>query len=287
MSTESASATAPIVFADHGKIVTTSIAVAEYFGKQHKDVLRAIEKLKSECPEEFTERNFAPSEYTDPTGRKLPCYELSRDGFTMLAMGFTGQKALQWKLKYLEAFNRLEAELTQKALPTDLITPAQQRALQELVKQRAHQTGTILAYIWSRFNNHYKLGSYKQLPAARFDEARAYLEAMPLKAEPKPSLTHTEAPEALPAELQAAIDRRAHACSYVAYQRYRKIMSERARAGRLPLEEIETFEPDTDILLLQLLSEHFGGIWRATRAAVKELEDLEQEFGCQLIWWKK
>ncbi|HCE6649457.1 TPA: Rha family transcriptional regulator [Pseudomonas aeruginosa] len=92
-----------------GRPTTTSVVVAQVFGKQHKDVLRAIRGL--DCPAEFTERNFALSEFTDPTGRKLPMYRMTRDGFTFLCMGFTGKEAARWKIAYLEAFNRMEAEL--------------------------------------------------------------------------------------------------------------------------------------------------------------------------------
>ena len=93
----------------NGKAVTTSRKVAETFEKQHKDVLKAIREL--EMPEDFRERNFAPTVYVDSTGRKLPEYLITRDGFTLLAMGFTGKKAMQFKVAYIEAFNAMEEEL--------------------------------------------------------------------------------------------------------------------------------------------------------------------------------
>ena len=80
-----------IVEIDGGSMFTTSLIVAQAFEKEHKAVLRAISNL--ECSSQFTERNFALSEYTDSTGRKLPAYRLTRDGFSFLAMGFTGKKA--------------------------------------------------------------------------------------------------------------------------------------------------------------------------------------------------
>lgn len=61
-----------------------------------------------ECDESFTRLNFQLSGYKDPTGRTLPEYLMTRDGFTLLAMGFTGAKAMQWKIKYAEAFNTME-----------------------------------------------------------------------------------------------------------------------------------------------------------------------------------
>lgn len=77
-----------------GQPFTTSRAVAERFGKRHADVLRTIEKLCAEIPDPaFAQRNFAFSEYADTTGRRLPEYRLSHDGFALLAMGFTGRSA--------------------------------------------------------------------------------------------------------------------------------------------------------------------------------------------------
>lgn len=102
---------------ENGKLVTTSRNIAEVFGKEHKNVIRAIESL--ECGEDFTRLNFELSEYVDPTGRKLPEYLITRDGFTLLAMGFTGKEAMQFKLAYIQRFNELE---TQQARPRELST---------------------------------------------------------------------------------------------------------------------------------------------------------------------
>jgi len=91
------------------KAVTTSQIIAEAFEKHHKNILRDIERL--ECSNEFTELNFEPSSYKDSTGRILPCYNITRDGFTFLAMGFTGKKAAQFKEAFIAAFNRMEQAL--------------------------------------------------------------------------------------------------------------------------------------------------------------------------------
>ena len=85
--------------------------IAQFFEKNHKEVLRDIRKIvsiESGLSEEFTELNFALSEYKDSTGRKLPCYLLTRDGFTILAMGYTGQKAMKFKELYIKKFNEME-----------------------------------------------------------------------------------------------------------------------------------------------------------------------------------
>lgn len=91
------------------RAVTTSLVIAEAFEKQHKNVLQAISRL--ECSKEFTELNFQPSSYLDSTGRALPMYQVTRDGFTFLAMGFTGKRAAEFKERFIEAFNAMERAL--------------------------------------------------------------------------------------------------------------------------------------------------------------------------------
>lgn len=92
-----------------GKPVITSVQIAQHFGRQHKNVLQAIRLLG--YPPEFNQRNFQPVEYVDPKGERRPMYNITRDGFTVLAMGFTGKRAMAWKLAYIAAFNAMEAEL--------------------------------------------------------------------------------------------------------------------------------------------------------------------------------
>lgn len=93
----------------NGQAVTSSLVVAEYFDKAHKDVLRAIKSL--DCSALFNQRNFAPVEYVDKKGEKRPMYYLTRDGFTFLAMGFTGKVAAQFKEAYINGFNEMEEML--------------------------------------------------------------------------------------------------------------------------------------------------------------------------------
>lgn len=89
--------------------VTSGQLVAEVFKKQHKDVLRAIENIKAEnCA---VTPMFFESTYTAGTGKAYKMYYMNRDGLSLLVMGFTGKKALEWKLKYIEAFNQMEEKL--------------------------------------------------------------------------------------------------------------------------------------------------------------------------------
>lgn len=104
-----------LVSVNNNRVVTTSLRIAEYFSKAHKDVLKSISNL--ETTKDFQERNFSLSFYTRelPNGgsKKEPMYYITRDGFTLLAMGFTGKKAMQFKIAYINAFNEME-EMLQK-----------------------------------------------------------------------------------------------------------------------------------------------------------------------------
>ena len=91
-----------------GQLVVSSRQVAENFGKEHKNVLQTIQNLVAENSAAklfFIETTF------ENRGKQYPEYLMTRDGFSLLVMGFTGNKALEWKLKYIEAFNHMEAEL--------------------------------------------------------------------------------------------------------------------------------------------------------------------------------
>lgn len=88
---------------------TTSLLIAEKFNKRHDTVLRAIRNL--ECSTEFMRHNFEEHGYVDGRGNVQPMYRISRDGFSMLAMGFTGKEAAAWKEKLIKAFNAMERQL--------------------------------------------------------------------------------------------------------------------------------------------------------------------------------
>lgn len=102
-----------LVAVENEHAVTTSLRVAEVFGKQHKDVLRAVKSL--DCSEDFHKRNFALMQKSIKIGngaeRKSPMYYITRDGFMFLVMGFTGKTAAKWKEAYIKAFNEMEAKI--------------------------------------------------------------------------------------------------------------------------------------------------------------------------------
>ncbi|WP_336772345.1 Rha family transcriptional regulator [Paenibacillus sp. MMO-58] len=98
-----------LVQIENGRPVTDSLTVAEAFGKQHKDVLRDIRCLGTS--EDFNQRNFAPVDYKDAGGRTYQKYIMTQDGFTILAMGYTGSEAMRFKEMYINEFNRMREEL--------------------------------------------------------------------------------------------------------------------------------------------------------------------------------
>ena len=122
-----------LVFAQNGQVLTNSLKISESFSRPHKDVLAAIRGL--ECPEDFKRRNFSPLEETYKNGINIECkrpvFNLTKDGFVLLVMGFTGKKAMEFKIKYIEAFNAMERALkAQLAAPDKPVTVAEhQRSL--------------------------------------------------------------------------------------------------------------------------------------------------------------
>ncbi|EEI4448009.1 Rha family transcriptional regulator [Salmonella enterica] len=103
--------------------VTTSVSVANFFGKQHKHVLEKIRNL--DCSPAFTTANFSAVVLTAQAGfdeREIEAYEMTKDGFVFLVMGFTGKKAARFKEAYIAEFNRMEEEIRQKnAVSSDMI----------------------------------------------------------------------------------------------------------------------------------------------------------------------
>lgn len=106
----------------NGKTIpaVTSLQVAEAFGKRHDNVIRDIRNTLDKCSESFAALNFEGSTFKDGTGRKLPCYLLSKDGLLMVTMGYTTPDAMRVKEAYIQRFNEMEAELARRErIPAD------------------------------------------------------------------------------------------------------------------------------------------------------------------------
>lgn len=110
---------------NNGELVVSSRQVAEDFGKGHKNVIQGIENIKAE--NSAVTKMFIESSYKAGTGKNYKEYLLTRDGFSLLVMGFTGSKALEWKLKYIEAFNKMEKVLKE---PQKQLSPMEMMELQ-------------------------------------------------------------------------------------------------------------------------------------------------------------
>lgn len=127
------------------QVVCDSLQVAEKFNKKHKDVLRQIYKLMAQnCA---VPNMFFEGKYKGKNGAAYPMMYITRDGFSLLVMGFTGNKALEWKLKYIEAFNKMEAMLQERSTATwqetrrlgKLTRRSETDAIQKLIKYATEQ----------------------------------------------------------------------------------------------------------------------------------------------------
>lgn len=110
---------------ENGKVYVSSRDIANVFGKEHSKILRDIRALPQD---DFNQANFGLVEYTDKKGEKRPEYLLTRDGFSMLVMGFTGEKAYLWKVSFIEAFNKLEQTVKETVKPIQAEKPKSQTA---------------------------------------------------------------------------------------------------------------------------------------------------------------
>lgn len=144
-----------------GKLTVSSREVAERFEKRHDHVLRDIEALLDQNPKLGADY-FIESSYKAGTGKPYKQYELTRDGFSLLAMGFTGSRALEWKLKFIEAFNKMEESIKSATIPegkyllalavleSNKVIEDQDRQIKELIPKGifadsvSASTGTIL-----------------------------------------------------------------------------------------------------------------------------------------------
>lgn len=120
-----------VEFLNENTPAVRSDILAEHFNRSHKNVLRDIAKIRAKCPESFYGLNFEPVEYVDSKGEKRPAFLLTRDAFSLLVMGFTGAAAIHWKLRYIEAFNALEAAVLENRAA----------ALADLAREAAYRQG--------------------------------------------------------------------------------------------------------------------------------------------------
>ena len=147
-----------LVYLKKDEMLTDSLKVAEIFQRRHDDVIKSVEKLIERNEEASKDnrifsdisRQFIKTRYKDEQGRWQTRYMMNRDGFSLLVMGFTGKKAHEWKLKYIEAFNKMERIIMEKQTSVWLETRQQGKlirrdetnVIQKLVEYAKEQGST-------------------------------------------------------------------------------------------------------------------------------------------------
>lgn len=130
-----------LVVMQNQQAVTTSLQIAKAFDKQHKHVIEAIEtKIQSAENSAHYKTMFSLSDYLDARGRKQKMYYMNRDGFTFIAFGFTGSRADEFKIKYIEAFNLMEEQLKR---PVQLSAREQMNLIMQVNEETAQRVDVI------------------------------------------------------------------------------------------------------------------------------------------------
>lgn len=164
-----------------GRPVTSSRIVAEYFGKQHHHVVRDIRTLISQKPDLERNANFGECSETinlaNGATRQVPFFWMDRKGFSLLAMGFTGAKALDFKCAFYDEFERMEQALKNPPAPA-YITDAQQREIQRAVGRRSEGYGINYQTIYSALKNHFNVPSYKRILEKDFEAAISFIQSV-------------------------------------------------------------------------------------------------------------
>ncbi|MDE6734732.1 MAG: Rha family transcriptional regulator [Desulfovibrio sp.] len=181
--------TSPSISLVNDRPATTSLAIAESFGKRHDHVVRSIQDLIHKLPESFSAPNFGAAEYMDEQGKPRPMFTVFFDGFILLVMGYTGKKALQMKLAYIAAFNAMKEKLDKQAaeelaalsgdvkqIPEGLSTAASRAPLRSLVHAWAQVSGIPHNALWPQVRAHFQLSRIDDLPESWLPDALAFVQ---------------------------------------------------------------------------------------------------------------
>lgn len=136
-------------FGREERAAVTSLDIAETFGKEHKNVLRDIRELG--CSEEFNRLNFEPISYTDKINRRQEAIVMTRDGFTLLVMGYTGELAMKFKEAYIRQFNAMETALRGKLVEREKGIAVRQ-ALTKAIQQ-SNEDDRMHGHAYSTYTN--------------------------------------------------------------------------------------------------------------------------------------
>lgn len=172
-----------------GRPVTSSRIVAEYFGKKHSDVVRAVANTIAAKPELEASRNFAQwsedVEIGSGAKRTVVGYWMDRKGFSILAMGFTGAKALDFKCAFYDQFERMEEALRNPPKP-EYITIEHRWAIQKAVGRKARGQSVNYQTVYRALKDHFKVEKYTHILEADFDAAIDFIESLPPLSAPAP-----------------------------------------------------------------------------------------------------
>ena len=195
--------TTPIVTVVDGNVTTLSTDVAAFFEKRHDVVLRAIENIRSNLDSDRL-HNFAETEVTREsplkkgTLLKSKAYRLTRDGFTFLAMGFTGARAQEFKWAYIDAFNKMEAALrqcpAQAQLPAPTLTEQQSFQILSEVAKRCKRNGVHYQTVYRALKARYQVTKYTHILQRDFEDAIEFIRTVDLRTPVVPE----KAPETQP-----------------------------------------------------------------------------------------
>lgn len=165
----------------NGRPTALSTQVAEFFGKLHKNVIRDIRNLIESIPE-LGRLNFELSSYINEQGKELPCYRMDRKGFVLLAMGFTGEQALKFKIAYIDAFDEMEERLKNRdnVSRVETLTPAQQLLVRQAVASRAKTESKHYHTIYRAIYNRFQIARYDQLPQTELNECLKFINSVNL-----------------------------------------------------------------------------------------------------------
>ena len=157
-----------LVHLEHDEAVCSSLEVAEKFGKRHDKLIAEIRRMYSDLigrgyPQNGGAKFFFEATYEN-RGKQYPMYLMNRDGFSLLVIGFTGKKALDWKLKYINAFNQMENIIREKQSQSWIETrtvgklsrKAETDVLKQLVeyaKQQGSEHADMLYMTYSKLAN--------------------------------------------------------------------------------------------------------------------------------------
>ena len=188
-----------------GRPVTTSRIVAECFGKQHQHVMRDIRALIAQKPELEQASNFGLLQETVQVGnggtKHVTIYWMDRKGFSILAMGFTGAKALDFKCAFYDEFERMEKELhptiecpAKDQLPPPVLTEQQAYTIMSEVAKRAKNCGAHYQTIYRALKARYQVTKYTHIPREKFEDAVRFIQTVNLRV-PEATPQKPEEPE--------------------------------------------------------------------------------------------